>query len=114
MCCVMSCADDTYIYYQQGDIPKIENVLKKEFSCFCEWFNNNKLPIHFRENKTKAILFMRNKTEAKLNISFQDHFIKQYFCVEYLGCLLDNNLCGESMARRALKKITRNLKFLYS
>ena len=54
---------------------------------------------------------MRNKTEAKLNICFQDHSIKQYNCVEYLGCLLDNNLCGESMPRKALKKITGNLDF---
>ena len=30
-----------------------------------------------------------------------------------IGCLLDNNLCGESMARRALKKINGKLKFLY-
>ena len=33
--------------------------------------------------------------------------------VEYLGCLLDNNLCGESMVRKALKKINWKLKFLY-
>ena len=38
-----------------------------------------------------------------MNICFQDHSIKQYNCVEHLGCLLDNNLCGESIARRALK-----------
>ena len=107
-------ASDTCIYYQHRDIQKIENVLNKEFSSLCEWFIDNKLSIHFGEDKTKAILFTRNKTEAKLYICFQDHSNKQYNCVEYLGCLLDNNLCGESMARSALKKITRNLRFLYS
>ena len=65
------------------------------------------------EDQTKAILYTRNKTEEKLNICFQDHSIKQYSCVEYLGCLFDNNLCGESMARKALKKINGKLKFLY-
>ena len=104
-------ADDTCIYYQHRDIQKIENVLNKEFSSLCEWFIDNKLSIHFGEDKTKAILFTRNKTEAKLNICFQDHSIKQYNSVEYLGCLLDNNLCGESMTRRALKKINGNLNF---
>ena len=39
--------------------------------------------------------------------------IKQYNHVEYLGCLLDNNLCGESMARKTLKRINKKLKFLY-
>ena len=74
---------------------------------------DNKLTIHFGKDKTKAILFTRNKTEAKLNISFQDHSIKQYNYVEYLGCLLDNNLCGESMARKALIKINGKLKLFY-
>ena len=106
-------ADDTCIYYQHRNIQKIENVLNKEFSSLCEWFIDNKLSIHFGEDKTKAILFTRKKTEAKLNICFQDHSIKQYNCVEYLVCLLDNNLCGESMAGRALKKINGKLKFLY-
>ena len=73
-------ASDTCIYYQHRDIQKIENVLNKEFSSLCEWFIDNKLSIHFGEDKTKAILFTRNKTEAKLNICFQDHSIKQYNC----------------------------------
>ena len=106
-------AHDTCIYYQLKDIQKIENALNKEFSFLCEWFISNKLSIHFGEDKTKAILFTRSKTEAKLNICFQDHSIKQYNCVEYLGFLLNNNLCGESMARKALKKINGKLKFLY-
>ena len=106
-------ASDTCIYYQHRDIQKIENVLNKEFSSLFQWFINNRLSIHFEEDKTKAILFMINKTEAKLKICFQDHYIKQYNCVEYLGCLCDNNLFGESMARIALKKINGNLKFLY-
>ena len=87
--------------------------LNKEFSSLCEWFIDNKLPIHFWEDKTKPIFFTRNKTETKLSICFQDHSIKQYNCVKYLVCLLDNNLCGESVARRALKKTNRKLRFLY-
>ena len=94
-------------------MQNIENVLNKEFSSLCKWFINNKLSIHFGGDKTKAILFTRNKTEAKLNICFQDHSVKQYNCVEYLGCLLDNNFCGESVARKALKKINGKLKTLY-
>ena len=106
-------ADDTCIYYQHRDIQKIENVLNKEFTSLCEWFIDNKLSIHFGEDKTKSILFTRSLTSKKLTISYQDHSIKQYNCVEYLGCLLDNTLNGESMARRVLKKINGKLNFLY-
>ena len=45
-------ADDRCIYYQHRDIQKIENVLNKEFSSLCEWFIDNKLSIHFGEDKT--------------------------------------------------------------
>ena len=69
--------------------------------------------IQLGEDKTKSILFTMSKTPGKLNISFQDHLIKLYNCVKYLGCFLDYNLNGETMARKALSKINVKLKFLY-
>ena len=102
-------ADDTCLYYQHRDIQKTDNVLNKEFTSLCEWSIYNKLSIHFGEDKTKANLFTRNKTEANLNICFQDHSIKQYKCVEYLGCLLDNSLCGESRHQDIFKTSSRRL-----
>ena len=36
-----------------------------------------------------------------------------YSLVEYLACLLDQNISGESMTKRALKKINGKTKFLY-
>ena len=95
-------ADDTCIYYQHKNIKNIETILNKEFSSLCEWFIDNKLSIHFVEDKTKSILFTRSKTTAKLDISFQDHHIKQYNCVEYLGCFLDYNLNGETIPQNVL------------
>ena len=106
-------ADNTCIYYQHKNVQEIEAILNKEFSFLCEWFIDNKLSIHFGEDKTKSILFTRSKTPEKLNISFQDHSIRQYNCVEYLGCFLDYNLNGEIMVRKILKKINDKLKFLY-
>ena len=105
-------ADDTCIYYQHKNVQEIEAILNKEFSSLCEWFIDNKLSIRFGEDKTKSILFTRSKTAEKLNISFQDHSIRQYNCVEYLGCFLDYNLNGKAMARKILKKINGKLKQL--
>ena len=39
--------------------------------------------------------------------------IKQHSTVTYLGCILDENLSGESMATRMLGKINGKLTFLY-
>ena len=38
---------------------KIENVLNKEFLLLCQWFIDNKLSIHFGEDKTNSILISK-------------------------------------------------------
>ena len=42
-----------------------------------------------------------------------DYPLKQHKTVEYLGCYLDSDLNGKSMACRALKKINTKLNFLW-
>ena len=69
-------AGDTCIFYQH-DIKKIGNVLNKEFSSLCQWFIDNKLSIHFGEDRTKSILFSKTRGLKELNISFAGHSIKQ-------------------------------------
>ena len=39
--------------------------------------------------------------------------IKQHSQVTYLGCVLDETLCGKPMALKALNKISGKLKSLY-
>ena len=104
-------ADDTCIFYQDNDVEKIEIFLNKKFLSLCEWFIENKLSIHFGDNKTKTIFFSRMKSPPKLNI-YGDYSLKQHNTVEYLGCYLDSYLNGESMARRILQKINTKLNFL--
>ena len=49
----------------------------------------------------------------ELHITYENNRIKQFQIVEYLGCYLDANLCGESMAMKSLKKINEKLQFFY-
>ena len=50
-------ADDTCLVCQHKDIKKIENQLNDVFCNIYDWFVDNKLSIHFGEDKTKSILF---------------------------------------------------------
>ena len=77
-------ADDNCIFYQHEDVKKIENVLNKEFSSLCQWFIDNKLSIHFGEDKTKSILFSKTRCLKEINISFAGYSIKKHETVEYL------------------------------
>ena len=94
-------ADDSCLVFQHKNVRDIEINLNKNFSTLCDWFVDNRLSIHFGEDKTKSILFApKNKINkiSKLNITYNDIHIKQYSNVTYLGCILDESLSGESMA----------------
>ena len=50
-------ADDTCLMYTGNDIKTIEKQLNNDFSSLCDCFINNKLSVHFEEDKTKSIFF---------------------------------------------------------
>ena len=109
-------ADDSCLLFQHKDVTEIKKRLTKDFSNICDWFVDNKLSIHFGEDKTKSILFSskRNlKLVEELDIRYKDIKIKQYKHVNYLGCMLDESMSGETMALRVIEKINSRLKFLY-
>ena len=47
-------ADDTSLLFQHKDLERIKEELTKNFSNICDWFVDNKLSIHFGEDKTKS------------------------------------------------------------
>ena len=57
-------ADDTCLMYAGKDIKMIEEQLNTDLSSLCHWFINNKLSVHFGEEKTKSIFF-GNKWKLK-------------------------------------------------
>ena len=114
-CDLLLYADDSCLIFRDKSIEQIEINLNRNFNTLCDWFLENRLSIHFGEDKTKCILVGRKncKNLKKLDIRRGDILIKQHSTVTYLGCILDENLSGVSMATRMLGKINGKLKFLY-
>ena len=82
----------------------------------CDWFADNKLSIHFGDDKTKSILFASKrgtKNIRELNIRYKEINIKQQAQVTYLGCVLDESVSGEPMALNVVNQINGKLKLLY-
>ena len=105
-------ADDSCLVYQHRDGKAIETKLNNNFLSVSSWFVDNKLSIHFGEDKTKCMLFgteKRLKKDIYPNIRYGTVHIKQYHTVPYLGCVLDENLLGEPMALQVIKKINTRL-----
>ena len=115
-CDLLLYADDSCLVFTGHDVKSIEQNLNRNFNSLCDWFVENKLSIHFGEEKTKSIVFgsrKKLKNIDALNVRRGDINIKQYTNVTYLGCELDQYLSGESMATKVLGKINGRLKFLY-
>ena len=96
------------------DTKTIEEQLDRDFNSLCKWFIDNKFSIHFGKEKTKCILFGTKghlKSQTDLNIKYGDIKLKQHSKVTYLGCILDNNLSGESMATKVLGLVNGGLNF---
>ena len=109
-------ADDSCLLFQNKNIENIQKILTENFSNLCDWFVDNKLSIHFDEDKTKSILFSSKhkiKKAEPLKIRYKDIEIAQHKKVTYLGCILDETLNGESMALNVLKKGNSKLKCMY-
>ena len=47
--------DNTCLVCQHKDINEFEKQLNEEFKNICDWFVDNKLSIHFGDDKTKAL-----------------------------------------------------------
>ena len=108
-------ADDSCLLFQDKNVAEIKKQLTKDFSNISDGFVDNKLSIHFGENKTKSILFSSKrklKLVEELDIRYQDIKIKQYKNVNYLGCMLDESISSETMAITVIEKFNSTLKFL--
>ena len=68
---------------------------------------DNKLSIHFGDDKTKTIFFFRMKGLPKPSQPYEVYSLIQHDTVEYFRCHLDININRESMARRVFLKLIR-------
>ena len=79
---------------------------------FCDWVVYNKLSIHFGEDKARSILFSSKRNlkldirYKELDIRYKDIKIKQHKHVNFLMCVLDEAMSGETMAHRVIEKLT--------
>ena len=91
-CDLLLYADYSCLLFKGPDLKTIEANLNKNFNSLCDWFVENKLSIHFGEDKTNSIVFGSQKMLKnldRLDIRRGDIKIKQHTSFTYLGCMLD-------------------------
>ncbi len=91
-------ADDSALLISDKDVGRIQVNLSKELCKVSDWLSENKLMLHL--GKTESILFGSKKKlnkVSKLSVRVGDCLISNRTSVNYLGCILDNDLSGVSM-----------------
>ena len=109
-------ADDGRIVFQHKSIIEIEKQLMRDFSSLRDWFVDNKLSIHFGQDKAKSILFgtkHKLRNAESLNIVYNGTEITQHANVKYLDCILGESLSDKLMALNISHKVNSHLKFLH-
>ena len=104
-------ADDTCLVFQSKNVKDIEKQLNEDFAHICDWFVDNKLSIHFGEEKTTSFSLL--KVRSKSFRRYNNIRIKQHCRVTYLGCILEETMSGESMDHKVISKVNARLKFLH-
>ena len=94
-------------------IKEIERSLNSEMKCLYKWLVQNKLSLHL--GKTESILFSTKKklNGKKLKVKCNGKEIKSVSSVKYLGALIDQDLSGNSMGNKVIKKVNGGLKFMF-
>ncbi len=64
-CDLLLYADDSCLVFTGSYVKTIETNLNRNFNSLCDWFVENKLSIHFGEDKTKSIIFWFTKKVKK-------------------------------------------------
>ena len=108
--------NDSWLVFQSDNVKGIEKQLNQYFANICDWFADNKLSIHLRENKTKSILFtskQRIKHVPKVDIIYKKIQIKQNSRVTYLACIYHETMPGESVAHAVITRCNARLNFLH-
>ena len=79
------------------DMHAIEDKLNEIFNSLCIWFVEDKLSIHFGDNKTKSFIFGSKRRLKEPQ-------------VKYLECIFDCNTSGEAMSVKVLNKVNSRLR----
>ena len=87
---------------------KIEEKLNNNFSNVYDRFVDNRLTIHFGEDKTENILL-----DSKKRLGKKSNLDIRYGILHFLCYVLDKNLSREPMALQVMMKINATLRFLY-
>ncbi len=112
-CNMLLYANDAALFAFGKDANTIQEKLGEEMVKLKDWLAENMLLL--RLGKTESILFgskYKLSREDDLVIKVDGYELTNKTSVNYLGCVLDNNLSGTSLTRKVFGKVNARIKFI--
>jgi len=103
-------ADDTCIIIDSNDYASLQSKCSEIMNKVLFWFNVNKLTVN--QNKSKFLIFPKEKSTLDLKLSINNVFLEQVSCLKYLGITMQNNLSWNEFANDKIKNLLK-LKHLF-
>ena len=85
---------ETHQWFKVQFLNELPVYFNEDFEDICDWFVDNKLSIHFEDDKTKSIFFISKRKTRNINIRYKEMNLKKQAQVTYLGCVLDKSMSG--------------------
>ena len=104
-------ADDTNIYFESDDLPKLVKVVTKEFKRVKSWLDCNKPALNFDETNFVLIHSPRKKSPDLINIRVGN--IRRTNYVKFLGFLIDEHLSWKCHTSELHKKLSKTAGHFY-
>lgn len=98
--------DDACLSLNHKDSHTLENNVNNELIKINSWLQSNKLFLNY--SKTNYLIFTKKKIKPKLNISINNHILKQKESVKYLGIIIDQNISWKPHIDKLKSTLSRN------
>ena len=109
-------ADDTNIFFSHSTIKTLFETANRELELINEWLKANKLSLNI--TKTKYILFCKKSNQDDLplilpSLVINNTNIKREDSMNFLGVILNENLCWKKHIEVLESKLSKNIGILY-
>lgn len=105
-------ADDSNLFFKHNNLSVLQSILNRELDNIHVWLCVNKLSLNV--TKSNFVIFhppqKKLLNEVKLIINGEE--LKRYYCIKYLGVLIDSHLNWKSQIECIAKKIKRTIGIL--
>ena len=105
-------ADDNNLFRKHRSLSSLQAIINGVLINVNSWLCTKKLSLNVE--KSSFVVFHPPQREIipNFDLTINGNYLKRYFCIKYLGVLIDSNLSWKPQVDSIIKKIKRSIGIL--